>query len=201
MIISFRQFYHYFSNYFIALRCGLIVFAMLTSWCTESCRENKGHAGMGQKSLKRATAVIGMAPDLSPADWDHSDLERYGLGSVRSKELFYKLFLIDVHQRKATQLCPFVDPGIMHRDFTPYIRQDGLGIDYTLLEDYDTRAVLAKRPPRDKPYWVRKIDDAMTKRDKQTLLKEVELAKKLGLYRTRPALKSRVDATLSSLHR
>lgn len=49
-----------------------------------SNRENRGHAGEGQKSLKRATAVIGMAPDLDPNSWDHSELEKYGLGTGES---------------------------------------------------------------------------------------------------------------------
>ena len=39
------------------------------------------HKGEGQKSLRRATAVIGMAPDLDPTTWDHSELDRYGLGT------------------------------------------------------------------------------------------------------------------------
>lgn len=44
-------------------------------------RENSPtHAGEGQKSLRRGTAVIGMAPDLDPATWDHSELDKYGLG-------------------------------------------------------------------------------------------------------------------------
>jgi hypothetical protein len=38
------------------------------------------HAGEGQKSLKRATSVIGMAPDIAADSWDHSELDRYGLG-------------------------------------------------------------------------------------------------------------------------
>lgn len=42
--------------------------------------ENTGHAGEGQRSLRRATSVIGMAPDVDPSTWDHSEIERYGLG-------------------------------------------------------------------------------------------------------------------------
>ncbi len=43
-------------------------------------RENNRFAGQGDKSLRRATAVIGMAPDLDPTTWDHSELDKYGLG-------------------------------------------------------------------------------------------------------------------------
>lgn len=43
--------------------------------------ENSGHAGDGMKSLRRTTGVIQLAPDLSPDDWDHSELDKYGLGT------------------------------------------------------------------------------------------------------------------------
>ena len=44
-----------------------------------------------KKSYKRGTAVIGMAPDLDPNEWDHSELDRYGVGTVRDLKLFYKI--------------------------------------------------------------------------------------------------------------
>ena len=28
----------------------------------------------------RATALIGMAPDIDPSSYDHSEIERYGIG-------------------------------------------------------------------------------------------------------------------------
>ena len=56
--------------------------------------------------------MIGMARDIDPSTWDHREIERYGVGTVRDKDLFYKLFLIDPIKRKATQLCPFVKSGI-----------------------------------------------------------------------------------------
>ena len=146
-------------------------------------RENSKYAGQGQKSLKRATAIIGMAPDLPADSWDHSEETRYGIGNgttisrylvyclssyshawiyntpappplflnvhttffaVRRLDLFYKLFLIDTLQRKATQLCPFVRSGKMHREFTPFLRPDRMGIDYSKLENFDTRSKMPK---------------------------------------------------------
>ena len=95
------------------------------------------HQGEGQKSLKRSMAIISMAPDIDPADWDHTDEKKYGIGNVRSVELFYKLFKIDTSERRAVPLCPFVHTGIMHRTFQKYLRDDGLGIDYSKLEDFD----------------------------------------------------------------
>lgn len=86
-----------------------------------------------------------MAPDLDPSSWDHSELDKYGLGKVRELSLFYKLFLIDAQTRTATQLCPFVKSGIMHRNFQKFLRSDRLGIDYSRLADFDTRKFLPAR--------------------------------------------------------
>ena len=101
------------------------------------------HAGEGQKSLKRATYIIGMAPaSLDKTSFDHTEENVYGIGKVRSLDLFYKLFLIDRQARKTTQICPFVRSGKMHRDFQRHLRPDGLGIDYSKLENYDTKEVI-----------------------------------------------------------
>lgn len=103
-------------------------------------RENSvQHKGEGQKSLRRATSIIGMAPDVDPSSWDHTDESRYGLGTVRTKEEFYRLFLIDPVARKAVQLCPFVRSGNMHHEFMKHLRKDGMGIDYSELRDFDTQ--------------------------------------------------------------
>ena len=149
---------------------------------------------MMKKSLKRGTAIIGMAPDVAAGgDWDRSELDRYGLGSVRSTALFYKLFLIDVQARKATQLCPFVNPGIMHRDFQPYLRADGNGIDYTYLEHYDTLSVLKDRPKRDQPHWAREIEKAISNVDRKALENAVRTAKAIGALDSKPDLKARAE--------
>lgn len=66
--------------------------------------------------------------------------------SVRDLSMFYKLFLIDPLERKATQLCPFVRSGKMHRDFHKYLRPDGRGIDYSKLVTYDTRKRINGKP-------------------------------------------------------
>ena len=46
--------------------------------------------GDGARSLKRLTALIGMAPELMPADYETAESERYGVGHERPIELFYK---------------------------------------------------------------------------------------------------------------
>lgn len=60
----------------------------------------------------------------------------------RSLELFYKLFLINTMKREATQLCPFVKLGVMHRKFQPHLRPNGRGIDYSKLETFETATEL-----------------------------------------------------------
>lgn len=39
------------------------------------------HKGAGQASLKRSMGVIHMAHDMKEEDWDHSEVDRYGLGT------------------------------------------------------------------------------------------------------------------------
>lgn len=107
---------------------------------------SEAHKGEGQKSLRRATALIGMAPDLDPTSYEHAESDRYGVGKERALTLFYKLFLIDPKARKAVQLCPFVQTGIMHKEFQKFLRPDGLGIDYSFLEDFSTQAELNRHP-------------------------------------------------------
>jgi hypothetical protein len=161
-------------------------------------RENTAHAGMGQKSLKRATAVIGMSPNLDPGSWDHSETDRYGLGTVRDVSLFYKLFLIDPVEKKATQLCPFVKSGLMHKAFQPKLRPDGLGIDYSSLQNYDTRAVLEAHLLSQHPYWEKQIRLHMSTRNKDSLRYAMSMAERIGLDKKKPGLMQEARGVLSS---
>ena len=53
------------------------------------------------------------------------------MGGVRTPEKFYDTFGIDVvNKRTEAHLCRFVDRGGMHRQFTKYLRSDGMGVDY-----------------------------------------------------------------------
>lgn len=50
---------------------------------------------------------------------------------------FYKTFGIDVVNKKTQHhLCSFVQTGNMHRQFTRFLRSDGMGIDYSKI-DYE----------------------------------------------------------------
>ena len=39
------------------------------------------HAGAGKQSLKRSMSIIKMAPDIPDGDWDHTEEDRYGIGT------------------------------------------------------------------------------------------------------------------------
>ncbi|KAJ1424397.1 GlcNAc-domain-containing protein [Ochromonadaceae sp. CCMP2298] len=161
--------------------------------------ENTGHVGMGAKSLKRATAIIGMAPGIPEDAWDHSEMEKYGLGRVRDVALYYRLFMIDPLKRVATPLCPFVDSGIMHTDFQPYLRKDGMGIDYSFLKDYDTAKDGTGPGPRTREaYWIRKISEALG--SKPALDKALHSAQSAGLNPS-PSLQQKVDRALARMNK
>ena len=146
------------------------------------------HRGAGIKALKRSMSLIGMAPDIDPSEWDHSEEQKYGIGDVRSVDLFYKLFLIDTKERKAEQLCPFVKSGKMHRNFQPYLRPDKRGIDYSKLESFDTKAVIENHYAQQRPFGEDMIRNAIKKRSRPDLDAAISNAQRIGLDRSNPAL-------------
>jgi hypothetical protein len=160
--------------------------------------ENTKFAGMGQRSLKRGTAIIGMAPDIQDNEYDQHELDRYGIGHVRNLSLFYQLFLIDTKDRKATQLCPFVKSGIMHRDFQPHLRPDGLGIDYTSLTTYDTRTKIEEQLFKQHPYWIGEIERHITKKNRVALLDDLSNARRIGLDKKHPELIQKAQEAMRS---
>ena len=143
--------------------------------------ENTNHKGEGVKSLKRATSIIKLAQDIPEDQWDHREMDRYGLGDVRSPELFYEIFLIDPIKRTSHDLCPFITNGVMHNDFQPYLRSDGLGIDYTFISGYNTKEVLEKNLGKEYPYWERKIMRAQLEKNRDELKNAIDEAEALHL--------------------
>jgi hypothetical protein len=94
------------------------------------------YAGTGKKAMKRLLGIVHMNPEIDPSQWDHADIDRYGLGGVRTPEKFYSIFGIDVVKKKTQgHLCQFVmDKARMHKKFTPNLRKDGMGIDYSKID-------------------------------------------------------------------
>ena len=89
------------------------------------------YAGSGVKAMYRLLGIVRMNPEIGTDRWDHAEEGKYGLGGVRSPELFYDVFGIDVRTKVAEQnLCGFVESGRMHHEFMKSLRPDGMGIDY-----------------------------------------------------------------------
>ena len=90
-------------------------------------------------AMRRLNGIIGMsAPGTDPHTWRHDDERKYGIGKVRSPDLFYRTFGIDVKNRTMEMnLCMFVASVDMHDRFKPALRENGMGIDYELLDGFE----------------------------------------------------------------
>ncbi len=118
---------------------------------------------------------------------------------MRTTDLFYKLFLINVKERKARQLCPFVKTGIMHNAFQKFLRPDGVGIDYSNLMEYDTLKVLEDFLESQHPYWIDRLNKTIQNRDSQGLQEAINNAVRVGLERKNPELVEKARNGLNQL--
>ena len=157
------------------------------------------HVGEAKKSLARGMSIVKMAPDIDDKQWDHSEMDRYGLGSVRSVELFYKLFLIDTKQRTSVQLCPFVRPGHMHKEFQKHLRRDGMGIDYSKLADFDTATVLDQILEEQRPGVENQLRNAIKNKNKGSLEYLINNAVTVKIDKKNPSLYKEAQSALESL--
>lgn len=159
------------------------------------------HQGEGSKSLRRAMSIIKLNPNIDPSTWDHTEEERYGLGKVRSVELFFKLFLIDTTAQRSVQLCPFVDKGAMHHNFLKYLRPDGLGIDYSYLENFDTSDLIYAGFEDKRLAAEGKLREAMRAKKLSLIQYHLTEALRVGLERQKPEFIAQVQAMIKSLSR
>jgi hypothetical protein len=85
--------------------------------------------------MARLLGIVKMNPEVERSFWSHAEEDRYGIGNVRTPEKFYETFGIDVVNKLAEQkLCQFVSTGIMHKRFMKYLRDDGMGVDYSKVQ-------------------------------------------------------------------
>jgi hypothetical protein len=157
------------------------------------------HQGEAAKSLRRAVSIVKLIPAIDPSTWDHTEEDRYGLGTVRSVDLFYKLFLIDTSAQKAIQLCPFVNKGSMHRNFMKYLRKDGLGIDYSSLQSFDTEAEVFVELAGKRVETEKKLRKAMNDKNLADIQFYSTEAKRVYLYKEKPPLEQQVSDMIASL--
>jgi len=93
------------------------------------------YKGTGIAAMKRILGVIGMNPEVDPSEWKHDEEARYGIGNVRKASRFFEIFGIDIVKKKTQKnLCKFVESGMMHKMFLQYLRDDGMGIDYSKID-------------------------------------------------------------------
>lgn len=91
------------------------------------------YAGTGKKAMTRLLGIVHMNPEVPVEKWNHMEEDIYGIGEARKPEKFYEIFGIDVTKKTIEgHLCSFVhEGGKMHHEFTPHLRSDGMGIDYS----------------------------------------------------------------------
>lgn len=103
--------------------------------------ENKQfYPGAAVEGMKRLNGILGMG-DTSEYDYDpeteyyHGEEEEYGLGHVRDKDIFFKLYGINTTTKEVEDnLCSFVDSKAMMELFQPALRTNRMGLDLDLID-------------------------------------------------------------------
>ena len=101
--------------------------------------ENGGrHAGAGDRAAQRLRALLRCDNPAKPGT-NVKEWAKYGLGTERPVEWFYFLFGMDcVRAQRTKELCKSVWNGEMHFGYTPYLRADKFGIDYSKVPEIVT---------------------------------------------------------------
>lgn len=87
----------------------------------------------------------------------------------------------------------------MHKDFQKHLRPNGLGIDYSLLLDYDTENVIKTYLFSQHPYWIKFCNDAITKKKRNLLNECLSTAPRIRLDSAHPELMEKVQETMRQL--
>ena len=89
------------------------------------------YIGAGQAAMKRLNSIIGMNRVTYPAaEWPQQDVQKYGLGKIRTTDTFFQTFGIHIQEQRIEQhLCRFVGKPMMNQ-FLPALRSNGMGLDY-----------------------------------------------------------------------
>lgn len=100
--------------------------------------------GAKEGAYHRLNGIIGAGrPSII---FNRSDEKIYGLGGARTAEMFYRTFGIHLDRSEMEKgLCDFVQ-GVggytsMHQEFSPFLRYNGMGIDYSRISfEYKDKA-------------------------------------------------------------
>jgi len=93
------------------------------------------------RAMVRLNDIIHMSPPrrhpIRDSYWSHVEELKYGLGKVRTPELFFDTFGIHRDSQVVEKnLCMFVASKSMHNFFVKRLREDGMGIDYEKLDGF-----------------------------------------------------------------
>lgn len=87
----------------------------------------------------------------------------------------------------------------MHKDFVKFLNKDGIGIDYSFLENYDTKSKLLTHLEKQYPFWEKKLEESMANRDRDSLVYALQNAQNIGLAAAKPHLIQRAKNALQSM--
>ena len=101
-------------------------------------RRLNGIIGMGAGARHNLPSDGSMNNNVGATTFFDEMANVYGVGTVRSPQNFFQTFGIHVDEQEIEEdLCDFVQGThggkSMHERFTPYMRYDGMGIDYRIL--------------------------------------------------------------------
>jgi hypothetical protein len=93
------------------------------------------YKGSGYLGMNRLNSIIHMQPDSEKdKPWIRTDEIKYGIGQARDIKRFFETFGIHVESQTVEHnLCKFVGRP-MQRKFIPYLRTNGMGLDYDELD-------------------------------------------------------------------
>lgn len=87
----------------------------------------------------------------------------------------------------------------MHRAFQPHLKPDGLGIDYSDLESFDTKNAIEHQLMKQHPYWTDYTNSAIQAQNKDDLLYAITNCIRVGLDKKNPDLVNRAQKLYDSL--
>jgi Glycosyltransferase (GlcNAc) len=87
------------------------------------------YEGVAKQAMRRLNTIIGMA-NFPRNEWKQDEIQKYGLGQVRTTDKFFDTFGIHVDSQTVEHhLCSFVGKPMMN-EFLPALRVNRMGLDY-----------------------------------------------------------------------
>ena len=87
----------------------------------------------------------------------------------------------------------------MHKEFQKHLRKDGMGIDYSELENFDTTQALENIFKTQRPAGITMINSAIQNKNIDNLRWALENAKRIGIDRTSPDIYKKGETALAAM--